>query len=486
MLAADAVARAGARARRAAAARAAELVEFEVTRGGEATFANVYGVVAAHPPSTERIDLVGAWSEPVDDLAEDGPRTRTCEQVVFSLPLAVAATGDARQGPHEQPYTLFDDRFVSFHSVIAMGRGIATPAAHQFSDQSAPHALPDRRGDAVSRVLPAAVGAAPRAAERDERGPRGRRAVQRAAGDGARRVRRADAGMGHRGRRGRRRRAAAPRRRSARVPVAAVVLVGRGRAARRRRRLSADDAEELDDYPFVTLIGRDPIRAAAPLEFARAKRVRNAVRAVASVELRELPGTSVTLVCFDVRYDDATRRWFCDIELDTELAYMPFVRLSLVRYQEHALARCSVSAVVLCDLVQPLPDRTLTVVRDPADPAALAITLAGPSYEAIRGPLGRRSDDAALGRVVARLEARDPSIADDELGWIAVEGAEVTLARAGAAGTTTWSGTLALEPDDGLARRVAVIEYDHLAGDEDSAVADGLAPRVVYADAFAL
>ena len=466
---------------------APELVEFEVTRGGEATFANVYGVVATHPPSTERIDLVGAWSEPVDDLAEDGPRTHASEQVVFSLPIAVAATGDARQGPHEQPYTLFDGRFVSFHSVIAMGRGLATPAAHQFGDTK--HRRVRYR---IVAATPFREYFPPDWAQRPE--------LLSAASE----VQVVDVPC-----------SAPPA--TARVEYVVPTLgwdtedgEGAGGGVRRRRGgglrvylsrpwFSSGEGEQLgvvvgyplttpssDDYAFVTLIGRDPIRAAAPLEFARARRFRNAARVVAPAQLRELPGNSVTLVCFDVRYDEVTRRWFCDIELDTELAYMPFVRLSLVRYQEHALARCSVSPVVLCDLVQPLPDRTLTVVRDPADPAALAITLAGPSYDAIRGPLGRRTDDAALGRVVARVQRRDPSIADDELGWIAVEAAEATLARSGAADTTTWSGTLSLPPDDGLARRVAVIEYDHLTGDEDSAVADGLAPRVVYADAFAL
>jgi hypothetical protein len=60
-----------------------------------------------------------------------------------------------------------------------------------------------------------------------------------------------------------------------------------------------------------------------------------------------------------------------DIDIDTELSYMPFVRLALVRHQPKSLDGCTLSPVVLSDIVQTLPHRTLTVIRTPTDTPAV-------------------------------------------------------------------------------------------------------------------
>ncbi len=96
----------------------------------------------------------------------------------------------------------------------------------------------------------------------------------------------------------------------------------------------------------------------------------------------------------------------------------------------------------------------------------------GPSYAAIRGGAGPRRDDAAVrARVVARLEERDPSVADDLLGWRTVPGAEVELGASVADGITTWQGTVAGDQGPG-AGRIMIVEEDRLEN----------ASRVIYAD----
>ena len=106
--------------------------------------------------------------------------------------------------------------------------------------------------------------------------------------------------------------------------------------------------------------------------------------------------------------NDRKGAWFCDIDVANAESYMPFVRLALVRYQPKALDGCAVSHIVIADIVQTLPDRTLTVAKSGEQ---LQVTVAGPGYASISG-VAARSDDAALGRVMARIEARDPSIPD--------------------------------------------------------------------------
>jgi hypothetical protein len=236
------------------------------------------------------------------------------------------------------------------------------------------------------------------------------------------------------------------------------------------------------NYPYITLLGQDPIRGGAPLELATPATFRNGTPVAEPIELLELP-QEMTVVVYTPDYDPDKRRWFCDLDLDTREAYLPFVRLALVRYQPHAARGCVISRIVVADIVQTLPDRTLTVTRE-AESGVLQITVAGVSYTAIRGPVGNqpRSDAAALARMVARLEQRDVAIPDDLLGWRVVDGAEVVLTRALNGVTATWTGSLALPAADGTARRLVITEEEHLAVDEQTPGQDGLGARVVYTD----
>ena len=217
---------------------------------------------------------------------------------------------------------------------------------------------------------------------------------------------------------------------------------------------------------------------APTLESLRAERLTNAALVVPRIRLLDLNDPAVTIAAFNPEHDPETDRWFCDIDIDTELAYFPIVRLALVRFQAHSLDRCHVSPVVLADIVQTLPDRTLSVTRTGA--GVIHLALSGPSYTAIRGGAGPvRTDPTVLARVMARVEERDPDVADDLLGWRPVDGAEVELAASVADGVTTWQGDV-VSGEGVLARRVMVVEEDRLTTDGSSGVA--IAPRVIYAD----
>jgi hypothetical protein len=148
-----------------------------------------------------------------------------------------------------------------------------------------------------------------------------------------------------------------------------------------------------------------------------------------------------------------------------------------VRYQAHALADCQVSPVILADIVQTLPDRTLSVVR--TSDGTFKLTLSGPTYTSIRGGAAPvRDDPAVLARVTAHLEERDARIVDDLLGWREIPASEVTLTASVGDSVTTWQGNVTIS-HGAAARRVVIIEEDWLTMDPPEIK---LAPRVIYAD----
>ncbi|GAB3833055.1 hypothetical protein [Dactylosporangium cerinum] len=93
---------------------------------------------------------------------------------------------------------------------------------------------------------------------------------------------------------------------------------------------------------LVSRIGLDPIRIAGIPTPLRPAQLRNAV-ATLDVELAELRTlhdggpTAVTVAGFTPEYDEASGRWFCDIDVDAGPAYMPFVRLVVARFQRASL-----------------------------------------------------------------------------------------------------------------------------------------------------
>jgi hypothetical protein len=169
-----------------------------------------------------------------------------------------------------------------------------------------------------------------------------------------------------------------------------------------------------------------------------------------------------------VHWDTDRALWYCDIELDPGLTYMPFVRLALVRYQPNALPTARISKVVLSDFAQVLSRRRLRVTRD-GD--VLDIALHGPAPQA--GPIQFPGDspfqdvsfpnppfETGRNRVEVVLQEQDEGM-DSELGWHDVKvladsvvggpqpefggapGGGIEAFPTGASGTTTGVGTAA-------------------------------------------
>lgn len=128
-----------------------------------------------------------------------------------------------------------------------------------------------------------------------------------------------------------------------------------------------------DDAMPVTLLGRDPVLAAAPVPVvARPDWFVGASLPPTEVEL---PERDVLVVGYDVH--DAGTHWYADVGIDLPAgAYAPFVRLVVARYQPDSLGGLELSDSVVCDPVRVLPERLLTVERAGS---TLSITVTGPS-----------------------------------------------------------------------------------------------------------
>jgi hypothetical protein len=253
----------------------------------------------------------------------------------------------------------------------------------------------------------------------------------------------------------------------------------------------ASPTSHLDpQYPFITYWGQDPVRQSAALVGPRVPSFRNAVATGHNLQLAERSWNErFNVVGFAPAFDAERRLWYCDIEIDTEAAYFPFVRLALVRYQPMSVDGQEVSAVVLADFVQTLPDRSLTLTRDANAPEQLQLSLSGPAPSA-RREVGSGHIFLETNVVRAYLQRRSPVIVDEVLGWEALEGEPVTLEPALAAdGQAIWSGGLVIPAMDERLRLV-VQEFEPYAADTLGAMGEVAGQhntlRLVYADAIEL
>lgn len=112
----------------------------------------------------------------------------------------------------------------------------------------------------------------------------------------------------------------------------------------------------------------------------------------------------VVLVLYEPLYDDASRRWYVDIQIDEKYAYYPFLRLALARYQRYALPGMELSDILVQEFVQLPPTRKtqLTVRGQTREAGGTKLTL----DITMTGAMGRPAvfADSWRTRVSARLE----------------------------------------------------------------------------------
>lgn len=177
--------------------------------------------------------------------------------------------------------------------------------------------------------------------------------------------------------------------------------------------------------PFITQWGLDPLwETGSPKSGIKVSDFAARVHDEA-VMLQEKPNEpQVHVVGHRVHWDQQRKLWYCDIELDPERSYMPFVRLALVRYQPNALPSAKISKVVLSEFAQVLPRRRALYGRNGN---TIELSLFGTVPHA--GPMKYTVDSDYLmvsfangpfetgrNRVELVLQTRDPQI-DSDLAW---------------------------------------------------------------------
>ena len=235
-----------------------------------------------------------------------------------------------------------------------------------------------------------------------------------------------------------------------------------------------DDAQREANKEIITQWGLDPIWNTATI--GPVPGTGNLTGAEMSAESLTIEESSqlVDVAGHTVGYDSARGLWYCDIEFGDVESYMPFVRLALARYQPSSIAGVELSHVVLADYAQLTPDRSASLVLDPATPNQARLVVGG---IAPAGP--------ATSYVTVTVQARMNGVSSD-LGWTAAAPASVSVAEDTPApsepASLLWSGRITFASTPAPAEfRVVVQEYEQMA---TAIAADGTptyGSRLVYA-----
>lgn len=183
----------------------------------------------------------------------------------------------------------------------------------------------------------------------------------------------------------------------------------------------------------ITVFGRDPLWKSphSPVVSGPA----NFPNADTNIYLGRYPndGFARAVLGFDVDFD-SSGRCFCDIEVVTP-SYYPFIRLTLVRYQPHAVPGAVFSPEVAANFAQVAPERSVSAVRGAAK---LSVSVSGTSHTTTDS-FGRTGN-----RIKLTVQGRIPGTTD-EAGWqIAPNSAFVIAADPSPVAPLLWKGTVTL------------------------------------------
>jgi hypothetical protein len=236
---------------------------------------------------------------------------------------------------------------------------------------------------------------------------------------------------------------------------------------------SADTPDSL--RPYVTAWGADPIwSTGATSSVVTVAGFPLATAPAKGVKLAET-GAAVNVAPHDVGYDPQRGLWFADIVVNAGTSYAPFVRLALARYQAHSLPDLELSGVVLAEFTKLSPDRTASVVYA-GNPTLVTVSVTGLSYD---GSAAAPNDTSI---VTVLVETKLPGV-QGELSWVESGLSEVVLSRP--SGTSTWSGDVTLPKSRGQGpMRLVIREFEVYAVDPKTPLQlDASAGRrLVYVD----
>jgi hypothetical protein len=218
---------------------------------------------------------------------------------------------------------------------------------------------------------------------------------------------------------------------------------------------TADPPNQLS--PWFSMVGQDPTRRSPGVTPLTRADFLNASQDSNISELRDIFGEGeigvsvpATILSHVPVFEEQTGLWYADVQLAAAKTYRPFVRLAVARFQPHSMHESvSLSRISTIDIIQPLPDRTLTLLRNDSS-FEITVTLHGTTYAA-------DSQNPA-----ARVTAQLYSGTHEQDRWRPIPGSqEVDLVRHPA--LPLWSAKLPLNSaPPGELTRVLVVERDQM------------------------
>ncbi|MCI0431157.1 MAG: hypothetical protein L0210_11540, partial [Rhodospirillales bacterium] len=199
---------------------------------------------------------------------------------------------------------------------------------------------------------------------------------------------------------------------------------------------------------------------------------------------------------FPVHFDERSGLWYSDLTFDVSDSYFPFVKLVLVRYQEHSLKGMHLSQRVEAGMYQLAPDRTAELeifdfVPEAPGKRKITITVTGSKPSAVQLAATQRSVNYGFEvKLEERPKVFDVDDRDDHLGWTLADPAEQPVAAsAPPASPMLWQGQLLIPQASTKEQRIVIREYEFFARNEMppgqgwiGQPADGPSRRLVYAD----
>jgi hypothetical protein len=262
--------------------------------------------------------------------------------------------------------------------------------------------------------------------------------------------------------------------------------------------LARSDAEMRAMPSLVSVWGPDPIWYRGTLGPLNTAHVAASAGVFSNVKLAEGAGT-VHVATYTPSFNADRKLWYFDIELATDQAYFPFLRLALARFQPESIGELHMSRVVTSEFVQLAADRTASVAL--AGSGTFSVSLLGPTAANLTSPSASPVAMASGHTVTAEIQEATTA-SPDALDWVTI-GDVTVLPPAVVSGTSVgYQGELTY-PDwnatAGAKHRVLFKEYEIYATDNQVGVRQGTglvhigdtvsgpyAQRLVYADAVAI
>ena len=212
-----------------------------------------------------------------------------------------------------------------------------------------------------------------------------------------------------------------------------------------------------DLVPFISGYGSDPVFTVGAVRQASVGDFSLAVHKGTSLLLAEQSETApwVDVAGHAVSWDASRKLWYADIALNPGSSYFPFVKLALVRYQPDSLHGLELSRVVQADFIQVAPNRVMQLTFP--NPTTVKVVVAGPGYLAT-------TEANTPDTVVAYVQEQTVKTSDADLTWAipASLAAGTGLAVVSQTATETiWEGEVKLPAARGSKPfRILVAEFE--------------------------